>query len=70
MCAIIGEMPEEIAVGFGTTAGAALIALIKDISRKDEICPECWHEADEKIDDGYQIAYECCECGHHWEVAP
>lgn len=69
LCAIIREMPEELAVGFGPSVSSALEDLIKDIEKHEDICPVCWHKADEVKESWDQTAYECSECGHHWEVA-
>ncbi len=35
ICAIIGDMPEEIAVGFGDSVTDALVALADDIDARD-----------------------------------
>ena len=60
-CAIIGDIPEEIAVGFGNTVDDALYKLMQAMNFADGICPICWNEV-EPLEQCYE-----CDCGNKWE---
>ena len=65
-CAIIGEMPTELAVGFGNDVKQALLQLENDMSNLQGVCPVCWGELD-RYEDGYNILYSCPYCGYSYD---
>lgn len=71
ICAIIGEMPNEIAIGFGASSIDALKQLISDLDR-DNICDMCLSDdpfVTENFYGDYSMKfYECRECDHGWEI--
>ncbi len=67
MCAIIGEMPEEIAVGFGDTAIDAIKQMLIEIEIRDYICKQCLQKANEIYEHNLETQYECPD-GHKWTI--
>lgn len=65
ICAIIGEMPTEIAVGFGDTAKEAIELLLIELESYHKFCPICLQEA-EDINEIYEEIHYCCPNGHAW----
>ena len=61
-CAIIGQMPEHRAAGFGDDAKSALAELEKEMSRLEGVCPICWSETD-RDEMTENTLYECPNCG-------
>jgi len=62
ICACIGEMPTEIAIGFGNTIFEALEELYEDMTQKKR-CARCFSEKIE-INLHPNGATYLCECGH------
>lgn len=67
-CAIIGNMPEELAVGFGEGVKEALEELVKNTNNILGICPACWNESD-RVELEEHIQCTCPNCGYEWVEA-
>jgi hypothetical protein len=69
-CAIIGQMPNETAVGFGDDVKSAITDLEKMMENLEGVCQVCWNETD-RYDDGYNVFHNCPNCGWKYdEVKP
>jgi hypothetical protein len=64
-CAIIGNMPESVCVGFGENAKEAIINMLSEMDAYRKFCPICLQEADETYEYTTEVQY-CCSDGHKW----